>query len=352
MKKRLYSIFYFILVSLVISLASCTKEREIEGEKMQANVILRLENLTKSTGSDHTNQINDNTINNLTIFVFNQDASKTLETFKYIKVIDGIDLNNISFITTTGYKDIFVIANSHDSSQWSGVLTKSQFLAKASNLANEELRNFAMSGSLLNTLVTESNSINLNLKRIVAKVVLNSLKTSFENTPYSGYELSNVKIYLTNVVKESAYIEDQVLTSFTYANFLQHTPLSYNNFKISGALYDNIIQNIGATPYTTSHHFYAYENRLISETSEQKFTRLIIEADLNGHTYYYPININKTDFGSDNNDGIRRNTVYNLSVTIMRPGSSSPEVMIEKGTVIATITVSNWQNEIIDDIIF
>jgi hypothetical protein len=85
---------------------------------------------------------------------------------------------------------------------------------------------------------------------------------------------------------------------------------------------------------------------LSAESDESKFTRLVIQADLNGTTYYYPININRVGFGySESNDhmGIKRNTSYSVEVTITRPGSLDPDSTLEFGTLTADITVLDWK---------
>ncbi len=345
-----------ILLIMAINFTSCTKEStqpQSKGElKQKAEVILRINNITKSTGSEHQSQSDDNYINDIAIFVFNTDVNKTLETYKYVKITDQSVLNSITFQTTTGNKNVYVIANSHDSTQWTGIVRESQFLLKESNLKDEDLKNFTMSGNLTNTQISISNSINLTLKRVVAKVVINSIKTDFMGGPYQGMVLSNIKFYLTNVHKVRPYIEGNATTNPFIINPLQHTASTYADCKISGLVYDQPAGTIGDTPYTVKHHFYAYENSISSETQTEKFTRLIVEATLNGVNYYYPVNINREDFGGTTNNGIKRNTVYIITLIIKRPGSTSPEILVEKGAVITSVTIADWATETIGNIEF
>ncbi len=343
-------------ILFAISMSSCTKEIEKPGgetdSKQKADVILRITNPTKATGSSHNSQSDDNYINNIAIFVFNSDANKTLETYKYVKITDQSALNSISFQTTTGNKNVYVVANCHDSTQWTGIVKESQFLLKESNLKNEDLKDFAMSGYLANAQISLSNSIGLTLKRIVAKVVVNSIKTDFIGTPYQGMVLSNVKLYITNAHKIRPYIENNNTTNPFIINPLQLTPSTYSDCKISGIVYDQPAGTIGDTPYTVKHHFYVYENSISAETSTEKYTRLVVEATLNGVNYYYPVNINRADFGGTTNNGIKRNTVYNITLVIKRPGSTSPEMLVEKGAVITSVTIADWNTETIGNIEF
>ncbi len=340
----------------LIALPSCSKDETSSGDELekvkQANIILRINNLTKSTGVAHNNQSNDNQINNLAVFVFKNDAAKTLETYKYFVISNQELLNNINFQSTTGLKNIYVVANSHDSTQWTGIVNESDFLLKEANLKNEGLKDFTMSGKYSNASISQSNTINMTLKRVVAKVVVNSIKTDFANTPYQGISLTSVKIYLTNVPKIRPFIEGGTTTNPFFINSGSLQPSSFSDCKISGLVYDEIAGSITDTPYSEKHHLYTYENTISQESSGQKFTRLVIEAMLNGVKYYYPVNINRDGYGGTTNNGIERNTVYNISVIIKRPGSSSPEMLVEKGTVITSITIADWDNQNMGEVEF
>lgn len=348
--------FAGIAIFMALQLISCSKDMNPAingGETVQkASVILRINNVTKATGALHTSQADDNFINNIAIFVFRKDAAKTLETYKYVRVTDQSMLNGITFETTTGNKNIFVIANSHDSTQWTGIVSETQFLLKEANLKNEKLKDFTMSGRLDNAAITQSNSFNLILKRVVSKIVLNSLRTDFVGTPFQGMQLSNVKVYLTNVHKIRPYIENGTTTNPFIINPLQNTPSTYSDCQITGIVYDVPGVSINDTPYNTKHHFYAYENSISQESASEKFTKLVIEASLNGTTYYYPVDINREGYGGTTNNGINRNTVYNLSIIIKRPGSTSPDQMVEKGTIVTSVTIADWDSENLGNVEF
>ena len=68
------------------------------------------------------------------------------------------------------------------------------------------------------------------------------------------------------------------------------------------------------------------------EGDGKKFTRVVIEGELNGITYYYPIAVPE----------LERNNCYSLDITIKRPGSLDPDSDVEKGTLLATVSVLDW----------
>ena len=149
--------------------------------------------------------------------------------------------------------------------------------------------------------------------------------------------MRNAVLYLTNIQGEKSYIGEAL-----------STPLILNNGKLSDsdvsgcymtALFaEEIAGYINDSGYNVPYHFYCYENMLDNETADKKFTRLVLKADLDGKTYYYPIDINQPGYGwnsSIGHKGVKRNTAYTYSFTVTGPGSDDPESKI----VLKTITL-------------
>ena len=93
--------------------------------------------------------------------------------------------------------------------------------------------------------------------------------------------------------------------------------------------------------YRVHHYFYCYPNLTGSDTSaaawSPRYTRLVVEALYNGVTCYYPINIVGT------NNLLEANKLYKIeTLRITGPGSTSPDVPINKGSAGFTVMVQNW----------
>ena len=123
-----------------------------------------------------------------------------------------------------------------------------------------------------------------------------------------------------------------------------------NSFVMRDMIYDSIGENINDLGYNKPHYFYCYENLNAHEDLSTRFTRLVIQADLLGNTYYYSININQEKYGHsiiNGHYGIKRNTLYKLNVTIKRPGSTNPDEPMEMGSMDCTLKRLNWNNTIV-----
>ncbi|MEG0519102.1 MAG: fimbrial protein [Bacteroidales bacterium] len=328
-------------------LFSCTTQNLLEQPVIQteqeSTLTISLQNGLSSKASGQGNQADDNYINTLEFFIFHAEGDRAgvLDTYKKFTTADGI--TNLQIKATTGKKTIYVIANSHRSDNFAGVITLSEFQKLQASLTDDNTKNFIMTGSVEATLQVTT-SITLAISRLAAKIELQSIKTAFAGTPYQGMSLSNVKFFLINV-HSSKRLHDGLAATAAILNPKALVATDVNACTMPGMLSEDIAAPIGDAGYTTPHYFYAYENTLDTETPDERYTRLVIQATLNGHTYYYPVNVNQVNYGYDpanKHKGIKRNTEYKINVTIMRPGSTDPDKPVEHGVMTVTLNILDW----------
>lgn len=312
-----------------------------EGESL-LTINLTGDSESKASGAEHGIQAEDNYINTLEIFIFHAEGNKAgkLDAYKKFTPADGI--RNLQIKATTGRKKMYVVANSHRGG-WPGVNTLPEFQQERALLQEDNVKDYLMTGEADVTLQVAT-SVTLPVSRLVARVCLASIKGAFRGTPYEGCKLSNVKAYLINVhgVK---HIHDGSLAVPVILNPKAPEETDINSCAMPGMLFEAVPAEIEDTGYTTPHYFYTYENRLETETERNRFTRLVIQADLNGNTYYYPVNINQPGYGYtalNAHRGVKRNTSYEIHVTILRPGSIDPDQPMEHGALSVNLNVLDW----------
>lgn len=300
---------------------------------------------TRASGSGHGHQAEDNTVRTLEIFVFRNEGEDAgqLETYKRFEGAALSGLTNLEIKTTTGKKIIHAVANSHRS-HWPGITTLPLFRAEESVLSAENLKDFVMTGSA-EAALQATTSLTLSLSRLAARVCLASLRTDFAGTPYAGEQLSGVKVYLVNVRSAKRYADGTDSASPRILNAKRYVPADSEGTAMSGMLYEELNAAVGSSGSGAARYFYCYENRLAAETGTDRFTRLVIQGDLNGRTYYYPVDIGRGTGGpgpADGKQGISRNTDYTVRVTIKRPGSTDPDTPVERGTMTAALNIQGW----------
>lgn len=335
-----------IAVFSAVLLSSCTKESNNPQNLQESTMYLSISpSATKASGASHGNQADDNTVNTLEVFVFRNEGEDAgmLDAYKKFEGSAIGNLTNLEIKTTTGAKRIHVIANSHKD-DFNGIKTLTEFESALSLLQKEDVKSFTMTGTADVTLAAVT-PVTLAVQRLVAKICVSSIKTDFTGTPYEGSTLSNVKLYLLNVNADRTYAANAAPATPLVLNHEEITATDVNGCTMINMIYDEIPASITETAYTTKHYFYSYENLLASESGNKYFTRLVLQADLNNKTYYYPININREEYGyveSNGHKGVKRNTAYEMDIVITRPGSLDPNKPIQYGTLQLNLNVVDW----------
>ena len=89
--------------------------------------------------------------------------------------------------------------------------------------------------------------------------------------------------------------------------------------------------------YDKKNTFYCYpnpeSNDNFSSTWSPRHTRLVVEALLGDTRYYYPVTLPE----------IESNKIYDVNLKITRPGSSLPDIEVDKFAVGFTVQVKDWE---------
>ena len=328
------------LIALAAGLTACEIQEctECPEEGHPATLTLTLNSsAVKSTGTPAPAE--DNAVNTIDVFIFNGGTSSNygqLDAYKRFE--EGMELMEIR--TTTGAKKICVVVNTKDADM-SSITNIDQLQALVANLQEEIPGNFTMYGEkdvTMKAVTTET----ITVSRFISRIAVTSISTDFKGTPYEGHSLTNCLLYLTNVHADKLLYNGEDLNTPLILNETRLNEEDVESTAQPGMLMDRINDAINDAGYTVSHYLHCYSN----ETSDiSSSTKLILQADLNGTTYYYPIPVNQDEYGlpeENGHYGIRRNTVYTYSITVTRPGSLEPDIPLEPGVLNLNIAVKEW----------
>lgn len=332
MKKILF------MMAVAVMACSCSKEDQpVVAEDLMESVLyvnLKPQEGTKAVGNGHGIQSDDNHIQTLEIFVFRVNEGKpddgVLDGYRKFTTAELGNLTNLEVQTTTGNKMIYAVANSHRAN-WKGINTRTLFEQQTALLAQENLKSFIMTGGTEARLQIAS-TVSFTIKRLVARIQVKSVRTAFKDGPYEGMELKNVKAYLLNAQAEKVIFDGSGDNLKVY-NKGKAMEEDADACAMAGMIYDDLGTGISDAGYATPHYFYCFENGFAAENDTDKFTRVVIEGELNGSVYYYPVKLSE----------VKRNCCYSVDVTIKRPGSLDPDSDVEKGTLSATVSVKDWE---------
>jgi hypothetical protein len=263
---------------------------------------------TKSVaGSDD----DEKAINSLQVFVFNKHD--VFEASAYA------DEGEVSVTCTAGEKRIVALVNTIVDQS---VATYQDLADTAVYLKDSGVGNLVMVGETY-AVVSSQTSVNVEVSYISSKIVLESVVLDFEHEQHEGLTFSVESVYMLNVAGDRKLIDASAPSVWHNKGQLDAEDARLN------FLYDkvaSVILQSGGAPYDTEHYFYCYQNP--TETA----TRLVIEAEIEGETYYYPVDV----------DDLLPNNEYSYKVKLTRLGADSPEGSLETGTCEVTVSIKGW----------
>ncbi len=316
---------------LPIVLFSCDPVSHIHDNSNQSGEIAELK--ISVCGAEETKvasqpESNEEKVTSLQVYVFRTDDANRLE----ISSFTGE--HSITMKCSSGPKRIYALVNAPDIR--GSVSSETDLLSCATSLSDNSVSALQMIGSTDMTLSTPTVEITVPVKRIAASVVLKKITNSFSSDSYKDSEFKITDVYLLNVQGINDYgLDSEPAESSSWYNRLSKDE---NPFPVQGVIHDG---NIGYVithkkEYSVVHTFYAYPNSAEKSSNASwtpRATLLVVETELDGVTYYYPIAI----------ENIKSNCRYiinNLNIT--RPGSLNPYEPVEFTTCSFNIDVVPW----------
>lgn len=156
------------------------------------------------------------------------------------------------------------------------------------------------------------------LRPLLCRIQLHSLTCDFSDRPYYGETLKRPRAYLINAGSESALFPDEAAPPL---------PSGYRNM---GA-------DCGELPVIegTEGVLYCYPNPATDEGLGTPMTRLVIEGELLGRTWYYPITLPQP----------LRNHSYDFDITLTMTGSDDPDTPVDGTAAQIALAVVPWDEQ-------
>lgn len=263
---------------------------------------------------------NETKINNVQIFVFNEDGK--LDSYHA-----GTESKQIKIRCSSGKKKVISIVNAPSLSTCTDTTT---LLGKTTSLSDNKIGNFVMTGRASATL-PDNASVNVKVSRITARVGIKNIAVNFTSEGYKSLPFTVKSIYMINVAGNTDY-------SFEAGPTLWLNQSEHKDINMDALLYTSINNSLSEqTPMQANQYFYVYPNPATVDNTgtplNTQFTKLVVEATLGDKTCYYSIKL----------PNIERNKAYTISsLTITRPGTDSADKEITSEECTFSIEVEDW----------
>lgn len=258
------------------------------------------------------------------IFTFNDDKLQRLDSWQSFT-----GASSWSALSRTGMKIIAVIANSaYEKDDWAYINSYYALSRTVMNYTEDCCEEPVMSGTAKasNSGKMETNA-SVELVPLLAKISLTGLDCDFSGKEYADEQIRNVRVYLTNISSRTCLLgEDESPSS--YVNFREYREADMKQMRCPEMACRNEVADLGkGSPVFSKFSLYCYPNTCPDETAGSPYTRLVIEGEIQGRTYYWPVNINRPGYGYESGDaGISRGAHYALDITITGKGTDDPDL--------------------------
>ena len=317
----------FVAASVLVAMISCERNEGSQSVNTGADkAMLEVRMVSEDTKVSGEGGDEEKSVSDYQVLVYDM-SSRSLESYAKPDP-DAVD---VQFECRLGEKEIVVLANAPDMSD---MISYDAFLVKKSYLADNSEGHLVMEGNASMDLSLSGGSVTVDLRRMVSKVILDGITVDFEHDEYDDLDFILKKIYLTNVAGDMTYSAETADPALWYNKIVQTS-----SDDVDGMILETFtdVNLKGATDYTSSHHFYCYPNPYENDDFSLQWsprpTRLVVEAELGGEVFYYPVSL----------PVLERNNRYHVTLHIVRPGAKTPEQEMDRHAASFTINIVGWQ---------
>lgn len=311
-----------IVLASFAFLAGCTVKEDAPSGNPAVTFTAGVPGATKSVGTP----AGENSVSSLDILVFRSSDGSYVNSGRTSGTTLQLTLEK-------GGMDCYAVVNA--TQDLGSVRTSSELEAMLSQLSANSPSGMEMVGKKSATFDGDA-SVEIDVNRTMSRVVLKGISVAFASEAHRASSLEVKAIYLVNVNPYQAYsLAPSAAPASDWYN---------RKGRVSCAADALIAEQYSRTMADgdsdgTQHYFYAAPNPTESDPQggdgfSARHTRLVIEAELDGETCYYPITL----------PVMQNNHSYEIEgLTVTGAGSSDPDVPQGRALVEFTVTVRQWE---------
>ena len=357
---KTYRYFFILLLGCLLPACVHAPVPEPPGTRL-VQVQLSLEDSCATKLGNLDYDLDEKPITRWAWFVFDQDSGAL--------VFKGLAQPGESVTRSfpTGVYDIFAIGNYPLTGRYAldfdALFTRNQFFALKTGLEDNAPGELVMAGTtengrleVLQTSGDELLEASLHLQRLVSKITLESVTRLFSSATLGAREMRLKHVYLTNVCTESRYARDfgtadlpvnaaEWYNAMGWHHAAGRTPLPAIDRLVGERGLDLPLVQEQTTGIGRS--FYYFPNPMDESADSHaeswagpRCTRLVLETELGGRTYYYQATLPREYAGVP----VGRNAALSIRCTLTKPGSMDPEQEIPGAMEVSfsSTVVNDW----------
>ena len=253
---------------------------------------------------------------------------------------DNSTETDIGIRSQNGKKHIFICTNGQRERQdWAGINSLASLDGIHIDLREERRERLCMTGET--AVKTGSTGIyEIRMRPMVSGGKVNSLRCDFTGLSYEGERLKDVRVYLTNVNARCRITAEGRILPTEIINAGHADIDEIERFQEPDMIYRELEGSIGKERQDLGISLLCYPNGSTKGGPGTPFTRLVIEGKLDGETFWWPIEINRSE--DTDEPGIYRNHQYIFDICLTRKGATDPEDVLETDAADINISIRSW----------
>ena len=290
--------------------------------------------------AEHPTKAASGDIARLDVFTFNDDEIRRLDSYCSF---DSPETPYLDISSSAGDKLVVVLANC-----LGHAFTADEFRSYESlgnviwHLKDEDPARPVMSGEC-QISAGAAGYTQLQLTPLLTDVCLDHLKVDFSGRGYRSRTLENCQVYLTNLSGSCEILRRDGFRITELENAGAPDP-EY----ISGMKHPEMVSRSVMPGHWAPVHLYCYPNDSSDDGPGSPRTRMVVQGDIDGVTYYYPVEVNQDGFGyTSGPHGLSRNVKYSYSLLVTRKGSTDPDVLVSPGEVVGEAWIKLYPGQYI-----
>lgn len=309
---------------LTVFMAGCTEKQgaETPAERfVHTTVNITGSPVTRATG---VTIAQEEGVRSLQLFVFDETGAREY----YVNA--GASQSG-EVVTKEGKKTVMAVVNAPD---LESVGTRTALLTRTSLLSDNSLGAMVMTGEV-EAVLQDGGSISIPVTRIISKVMIRKITSSFTSSTNASKEFRVKSIYLLNVAGDNTYASTSEPTIWYNKLMDGYNDSACISFPL---LSDSVNTTIPyKTSYTKEHSFYCYPNLIGAESFDSvwcpRHTMLVVDATLGSDRVYYPIELPVIG---------RNKCIIIEELIITKKGSDQPYKPVQDGTCNVTVQIVPW----------
>lgn len=256
------------------------------------------------------------------VFFFSDDSLSRLDAFQRFDGPGAV----ISASSTVGEKRAVAVANyPGDKYVWSNVNSLESLSEMRMCIKDEDISAPVMTGQF-KSAGTPLSEASVRLTPLLSMVRLHSIRCDFSGRPYAGSRLDSVRVYIVNASASSALLCDGPPVEYLNMGGLDDDSPPCLKAAMSG--------KVGMGKVYPDIRLYCYPNSSKEDILGSPFTRLVVEGRMDGHIYYYPVNLT----------GLVRGECLSVDLVLTMTGSDSPDTPLSRGECEPAFDIIPWQD--------